>query len=97
MNAVIDLESDRLEPINVIAHRRTGRKVSPSTLHRWRLKGVKGAKLEAVYVSGLWCTTEAAFADFLRRQTEAANAACTGETSRTPATERRLRDAGLLP
>ena len=97
--SLIDLEHDDLRPVSVIAKERTGRRPSPGTVWRWRLKGCHGAKLEAVLVNGCWCTTKAAFANFIRRQTDAANAACTAEgvsTERDEMTERRLKAAGLL-
>ncbi|MEX1229496.1 MAG: DUF1580 domain-containing protein [Planctomycetaceae bacterium] len=97
--SLIDLENDHLRPVAEIAKERTGKRPPPGTVWRWRLKGCHGAKLEAVLVNGCWCTTKAAFADFIRRQTDAANAACTAEGvshERDEATERRLKAAGLL-
>ena len=97
--SLFDLEHDDLRPVSAIAKERTGKRPSPGTVWRWRLKGCHGAKLEAVLVHGCWCTTKAAFADFIRRQSDAANAACTAEgvsTERDDATERRLKAAGLL-
>ncbi|MEX1230833.1 MAG: DUF1580 domain-containing protein [Planctomycetaceae bacterium] len=96
---LIDLEHDDLRPVTVIAKERTGRRPSPGTVWRWRLKGCRGAKLESVLVNGCWCTTVAAFARFVRDQTDAANAACTAadiSTERDEATTRRLKAAGLI-
>lgn len=95
----IDLEHDDLRPVAVIAKERTGKRPPPGTVWRWRLKGCRGEKLECYLVNGTWCTTKAAFADFIRRQTDAANAACTAEgvsSERDEATTRRLKAAGLL-
>lgn len=64
------LEAGKLEPVNAICKRRMGRGISSATVWRWTRSGVKGGiRLPAVYACGCWCTTEAAFSDFLRRQT----------------------------
>ena len=101
MSAAIDLETDELIPIGAIIRERLGKKVSPATIWRWRLKGVKAGgvtiKLEAVRVAGVWHTTTAAFAEFISAQTTAANAAHQPEPSgRSDSTERRLAEAGLV-
>lgn len=44
--------------------RRAGRPVHVSTIHRWRSRGIKGLRLEAVRVGGAWHTSWAAFARF---------------------------------
>jgi len=94
----IDLETDDLVPINELCRRRLGRKVSPATLWRWRLKGIKGCRLECVYVAGNWCSTTAAFAAFIRQTTEAAATPAhdAQPAERSAATTRRLKTAGLI-
>jgi hypothetical protein len=67
---LIDLESDTLEPVSAIAKARTGKRPAPSTIWRWVRKGCRGVRLEAIQHSSVWMTTPAAFADFLRRQTD---------------------------
>ena len=66
MCMTIDLEADELIPIGDLTKKRLGKRVSPATIWRWRLKGVKAGgitvKLEAVRVAGVWHTTAAAFA-----------------------------------
>src|SRR4030095_8336396 len=102
MSATIEPASEALRPVNEIIKARLGKRISPATLWRWRLKGVNGVRLECLRVGGCWVTTDAAFAEFLRAQTENALAACTGSVDadkpaeRSPEKVRRLRAAGLL-
>jgi hypothetical protein len=88
----IDLTTDQLRPVAQVAADCTGRRPSPASVWRWTRKGTRGGRLEAYYVHGVWCTTPEAFADFIRRQTDAALA--------TPAADEpddeQLRAAGLL-
>lgn len=98
----IDLERDELFPLEEECRRRLSRAPSPTTLWRWRTKGVRISgqtiKLACVRVGGTWYTTRRAFAEFLRRQTEAAVAERGDDEPRrrSEVTTRRLRDAGLL-
>ncbi len=98
--SLIDLERDDLRPVAEIAQERTGKRPPPGTVWRWRLRGCHGAKLEAVFVHGRWCTTAEAFADFIRRQTAAAinarEASDVDSGERDEATDRRLKKAGLI-
>ncbi len=102
MRATINPEVDNLRPINEIIKARLGKRISPATLWRWRLKGVNGVRLECLRVGGCWVTTDAAFAEFLRAQTENVLAARTGggagdaPAERSPDKVRRLKSAGLL-
>jgi hypothetical protein len=98
----IDPAADQLRPVNDVIKARLGKRISPPTLWRWRLKGVNGVKLECLRVGGHWVTTDAAFAEFLRAQTANVLASCNvGSASdapceRSPEKVRRLRDAGVL-
>ena len=93
----IDLECDELIPIGeLVKERLPGKRLSPATIWRWRLKGVRGVRLESVLVGGCWCTTRAAFAEFLRAQTAVANAAHKQGTGRSEDTARDLEAAGLV-
>jgi hypothetical protein len=98
---MINLETDELRPLSEVIRARIGRRISPATLWRWRLKGVNGVRLECVRVGGYWFTTNAAFAEFLAAQT--ANVLRSGlallaepTPTRSPEKERRLRELGLL-
>lgn len=101
-SATIDPLQDDLRPVNEIIKARLGKRISPATLWRWRLKGVNGVRFECIRVGGVWCTTATAFAQFLNAQTANALAACTGGSSedtppeRSPEKVRRLKAAGLL-
>jgi hypothetical protein len=96
---LIDLENDKLETVGEIYFKRTGKRLNPQQLWRWRIKGVSGIRLEAVKLSGAWYTTSRAFANFIERQTQVAtnaSAAVIGADKRDAVTERRLQAAGLL-
>jgi hypothetical protein len=72
---VHDLSTDQYITLSR-ACRKLPKKPAPSTLWHWRVDGVKikgrKIKLQCVRVGGQWYTTEAAFSEFLRQQTEAA-------------------------
>jgi len=98
----IDLAQDELLTLSQ-ACRLLPRRPSPATLWRWRTAGllVKGRriKLECVKAGGAWCTTRAAFSEFLRRQTDAALSRPTTDSDspseRSESTKRRLDSVGL--
>lgn len=95
----INLETDELVPVAVIAKQMTGKRPAPSTSSRWHLKGVNGARLEVVKSGPGWMTTRAAFAEFLRLQTANSQPATLNSDAaaeRTAATREKLRKAGLL-
>ena len=76
MATLIDLELDELSPVNDLVQQRFGRLLSPATLWRWTHRGItvggQRIRVEAYRVSGVWCTTPAALAAFVRAQTDAA-------------------------
>lgn len=39
--------------------------VNPATIWRWRTKGIRGHKLDAVLIGGRWFTSDEAFARFV--------------------------------
>ena len=68
---LIDLEHDAMRPVASELQRLYGHTVSDRTVIRAiRGEGTGGA-LEAFFVGGMWRTTAAAMADFVRRQTDA--------------------------
>ena len=100
VGSLIDLEHDEIRPVADICERKTGRRPAPQCVWRWRIKGCRGVRLECVLLQGIWQTTEAAFAAFIRGQTQTAVDSCTAagheSESRTPAKESRLKSAGLI-
>jgi hypothetical protein len=101
MRAGIDPEHDDLRPLNEVIKARLGKRISPATLWRWRLKGVNGVRLECLRVGGCWVTTHAAFAEFLRAQTQnvlksRGDGVPHSPGERSPEKVRRLQAAGLL-
>ena len=87
------LLSGELSHVATIAKRRTGKRPAPATVWRWVKKGLRGGsiRLQAVYTSGYWATTEAAFDEFINQQTEAAFA-----TMATDVSDDDLKAVGLL-
>ena len=71
-----NLQISRLIGLKELARRlstREGRSVNPSTLWRWRTKGVRlpdgsVVRLECIRVGGKWGVTEEAIEDFLEAQ-----------------------------
>jgi len=63
-----------------------------TSLHRWRLRGIRGVRLEAILIGGKWHTSVEA----IRRFVAATTAAASGDdnTSEAPSDrDRRVRDA----
>ncbi|MEZ5943220.1 MAG: DUF1580 domain-containing protein [Planctomycetaceae bacterium] len=90
----IDLEHDKLVPIQELCQARLGKTMSAATIWRWTSQGNRGGRLEAVRVNGRWYSTTAAFAAFLMGQTKAH---LTNRTERdSTAMEDQLSAAGLL-
>jgi regulator of protease activity HflC (stomatin/prohibitin superfamily) len=68
----IDLSAESLLTLRQAAKSLPG-KLHVATLHRWRLRGVRGVKLESILVGGIRYTSEEAlqrFADALTAQTD---------------------------
>ena len=69
----------------------TGQRPHPSTLHRWRLRGVKGVKLETVRCGGKRLCSVESVRRFLAGVTEATD----GPQPSTPARTSRQRAAAI--
>ena len=97
----IDLSTDKLITLYE-ACRILPKRPNPSTLWRWRSRGVQvdGQRicLECVRVGRSWYTTRAAFAEFMKQQTAAAASAQRTNTApeRSTAGFNRLVEAGLV-
>ncbi len=97
--SLIDPEHDELIPVRKLARQRLGKDISPACQWRWLRKGVRGCRLEAINVMGVWHTTPAAFGAFLTSQTAAAygdDAPTDVPAERSAATKKKLAAAGLL-
>src|SRR4051794_13972212 len=75
-----------------------------STLHRWRTRGVRGIRLEAILTGGVWCTSREALRRFFDATTYAATGAATADqgaprqglaTADEAQVERDLDDRGI--
>ncbi len=96
----IDVESEDLIPFS---EARTafpgGKKLSLATLHRWRLSGVRGVRLETCVVGGLRYCSQQAISRFIAAQnpSESPAPAITAKQRRTQAesANRVLQEAGI--
>lgn len=81
---MIDVKTDELLTFAELARRlpsrRNGRPVAVSSVHRWRLKGLHGVRLEAIKLGGCWVTSWQAF----QRWCEAVTNASSGLAGRPP-------------
>lgn len=92
----IDPIRDSLLPLSTLV-RHLPNAPSPATLWRWHKRGILGIRLEIIRIGGRVYSTDAALADFIRATTEARAEADNAQSeARPPATEDRLRNAGLL-
>ena len=85
----IDIAHEHLVTFSELARslprRRGDRPVHVATIHRWRSRGLKGIRLEAIRIGGAWHSSREAFgrfADRLTAQVEAAEVALPATTSR---------------
>ena len=76
-----------------------GKRLSLATLHRWRLNGVRGTRLETILIGGSRFTSAEAIARFIGNQNpaESAEPAITGRQRRTMAetANKLLAEAGI--
>ena len=68
---MIDMDRETLMPLAAAARRLPGRP-HVSTMHRWRVRGVRGVQLEAMRVGGQWYTSWEALKRFFTATTVAA-------------------------
>ena len=90
----IDPARDDLIPLSELV-KRLPRRPAPSTIHRWLRKGVHGVRLNAVFIGGIWMTTEGAWRRFVAEQT---TARLSEKQTNEPhaATDDELASAGLI-
>ena len=73
---MIDVTKEDMFPFQKVpswCEKHIGKRVHPSTAHRWRIRGVRGVKLESVLAGGARCTSHEAMLRFLKNSTAAAD------------------------
>jgi hypothetical protein len=71
----IDATKENVIPFNAARAHIPGRRPNLSTLHRWRLHGVRGRKLETLLIGGRRFTSEEAIQRFVRPEADPADTA----------------------
>lgn len=66
----IDASDEELIPIATAAQLFPGKPVCIQTMHRWRLNGVRGVKLETLLIGGLRYTSKEAIERFIHAQNQ---------------------------
>jgi hypothetical protein len=85
----IDTQVEDLITLSDAAKCFPGRAVAIQTMHRWRLNGVRGNKLETCLIGGIRWTSHQAIQRFIAAQ----NAGDSTEQSTTPKQRQRQSDA----
>jgi len=85
---MIDLSTETPITLAKAAQTLPGGAVHVSTIHRWRMKGVRGVKLETILRGGIRCTSAAA----IERLFAAITAAADGEPTPSRTSRQRQRD-----
>jgi len=96
-------DQEKLLSLPAAVEQATGQRPHPSTLHRWRLRGIKGVRLETVRCGGRrLCSVESVrrFLDGVTEATDGPQHSTPARTSRQRAAaiaraERQLDDAGI--
>jgi hypothetical protein len=84
LKQMIDLSTETIFPsLSAAASSLPGRP-HISTIHRWRLRGIRGIKLETCLIGGRRVTSAEALQRFSAAVTAAANGEPLPETARTP-------------
>ena len=71
---MIDIHTEQVISLTEAAKRLPsgrGKRLHPSTLHRWAMRGCGGTKLEAIVIGGRRCTSLEALHRFIERRTAA--------------------------
>ena len=72
----IDIENENLIPFSKLpkwCEKNLGNRVHPTTLHRWRLRGIRGVKLETILAGGKRYTSASSLNKFFADSTAAAD------------------------
>ena len=103
---MIDIVTEKVlrfaEAANHIPRRRAGKKTNVSTFYRWAQPGIRGIKLETIYVGATRCTSVEALQRFFDALTARANGQQIEPPKRSrsrkkqiEAAEKRLAKAGV--
>ena len=91
---------DGLEPANPLVSRMIGKRLSPSCMWRWHKQGIlvdgRRVRLEVKRIGGELFTTPADVERFIEAQNQRNEPDRDDAPERSPETERKLREAGLL-
>lgn len=99
---MIDVENESIITLAEAARSVPGGAVHVSTVHRWRMKGCRGVRLETILRGGVRFTSREALARFFQQSTAVADGDAVGAThiTRQPevsisSAEKRLEAAGI--
>ena len=95
---MIDVQSESLIAFRNVpkwCQEKLGNRVSPSTVHRWRLRGVRGVTLESILVGGVRHTSVQALGRFFAASTAAADGTANTDHSDSESKVRGQADAYL--
>lgn len=83
------LLGEELLPLAEAFEKATGRRPSAASIARWRLRGIRGTRLESVRLGGRWLSSTCAVHRFIA----ACSSPITGESEPQPSRQRRMHDA----
>ena len=89
-------KADDLKPVSQIVKEKTGRRIAPSSTWRYVRQGLKGCKLGAVCIGGIWYTNDACWAEFVKGQTAAMLGGSAATPSARTVSDDQLAAAGIL-
>ncbi|MDA8563103.1 DUF1580 domain-containing protein [Mariniblastus sp.] len=88
---MIDVTKETLIPFRDVpawTKERLGKRIHPSTIHRWRLRGVRGVRLETLLIGGTRNTSAEALSRFFAATTAAADGESVAVVSNVPDAKR---------
>jgi len=68
---IVNEELIRFGKIPSWCEKHSGKRIHPSTAHRWRLRGIRGVKLESILIGGTRFTSQEALVRFFESSTAA--------------------------
>ena len=71
---MIDIQNDTIIAFSELpawCQKNLGRRISPSTIFRWKLRGCRGVKLATILIGGQRCTSVEALQSFFEATTRA--------------------------